>query len=294
MFDDQEDLETWGKVPMLLALIEQYFGELVFTPADKARTTPNGWPTLGQMVAMGKRVIFANGEDYGPDMAPYIFYKYGAQFSNWTEVDPKVRLPCRPCRLAAADAARAGPAALPRVHAGRRRDADRPHHPRGVWCVCPPQLRPAGALTACADSLVYGPFWNGTADGQLDVESLPAHTACAVNWPSMDQARPDLVAAGLWAWDRDEPQPAACAAATAASARWRTAPCGAALPYACAAADGGWLLSGSGAPTVWRWVCGLTRPAQGPGRRAAPQCVRRTRCTSRRARALPRSACTPL
>lgn len=53
--DDQEDLLEWDKVPLLIEGIGYYFGDWVFTPADRAALFPDEWPTPRQLLDMGKR-----------------------------------------------------------------------------------------------------------------------------------------------------------------------------------------------------------------------------------------------
>lgn len=259
MFDDQEDLQTWGKVPMLMDLIGQvhghvtgdivcakmclpcgqYFGDMVYTPSDKQRLTPNGWPTLGQLVTLGKRVIFANGQDYGEDMSPYVFYKYvclfvvvyvllthvplilhgryGPLFDGWSESSPDDLHEYPECTL------------------------------RGL------HTQTGQILRVVDGDLAYGPFYNESTDGNIVPSNAFTYVQCGVNWPSMDQARPELVAAGkdvigrlcdcidnilfcwvgIWTWDVAEPAAGGCATVGPVTSRWHALSCTQSMYYAC-------------------------------------------------------------
>jgi hypothetical protein len=54
MFDDQEDLQTWHKVGLIVEGIQAYFGDLVFTVED-FKSNGGNWPTLRQLQKMGKQ-----------------------------------------------------------------------------------------------------------------------------------------------------------------------------------------------------------------------------------------------
>lgn len=60
-----------------------------------------------------------------------------------------------------------------------------------VWFVCVG----IGTITRnIADSLKYGPFYDGTTDGAIDATNIAKHVLCSENWVSMDQASPDIIA----------------------------------------------------------------------------------------------------
>jgi hypothetical protein len=75
MFDDQEDLQLWGKVDLLVAAVESSFGNKLFTPIDKERFFPNRWPTLSELSSKGKNVMFVSRTNYGAQMNSTIFYR---------------------------------------------------------------------------------------------------------------------------------------------------------------------------------------------------------------------------
>jgi hypothetical protein len=110
MFDDEEDLETWKKVGLIVQGINYHFGKRAFTPVDYAAL--GRWPTLRELQQMGKNgpkliscafilllkciltfmiwfcidtaVMFVSRTNYGPDMAKTIFNRD----SLWTEYSP--------------------------------------------------------------------------------------------------------------------------------------------------------------------------------------------------------------
>ena len=69
-----------GYLPILLTEIRATFPPgAVYTPPEHAAYAGSGsnsslrWPSMNQLVAAGKRLIVASGEDYGPDMDPLLF-----------------------------------------------------------------------------------------------------------------------------------------------------------------------------------------------------------------------------
>lgn len=82
---------------LLTSAVQRHFGDIVFTPADKAAGYPEAndhqprWPTPRQLTAVGKRVVFTNSVDYGATMSQSLFFKYGVgarSVALWSEWGP--------------------------------------------------------------------------------------------------------------------------------------------------------------------------------------------------------------
>mmetsp|Transcript_9479 Transcript_9479/g.13059 ORF Transcript_9479/g.13059 Transcript_9479/m.13059 type:complete len:539 (+) Transcript_9479:64-1680(+) len=195
-FDDQYDLDEWGKVPYVVDTIALYFNQTAFTPGDKQQYFPNSWPTAKEMLAMGKRVILTSRTDYGEEMYSYLF----SRDALWTEYDLSDYQGFSECSLASTVAVNQG-----------------------------------NITRVLGDSLIYGPFFDGTTGGLLIETSEQSLSACNLNFPCLDQASPDLMEGMVWTWDRDQPeqdQENICVAMTSFG-KWRSLDCYAKLHYAC-------------------------------------------------------------
>ena len=62
-------------VPALLNLTLSVFPlDIIFTPPELT-VIGDVWPSMNELVCMGKRVLFVSGADYGPAMNTVIFNK---------------------------------------------------------------------------------------------------------------------------------------------------------------------------------------------------------------------------
>jgi len=71
-FDDQPDLQEWGKVGLVMQAIDYHFGSMVFTPSDMTKL--GRWPSLRELQQMSKRVLFASRTNYGSLMNSTVFW----------------------------------------------------------------------------------------------------------------------------------------------------------------------------------------------------------------------------
>ena len=210
--DDEPDLLDWGVVPELVAAVRDAFpDDRVFKPPDRAAAaSPDaGWPTMGELLDAGFRVMFVSSSDYGTEMEPYVFAR-GA-VCNWQEPS-----------LADIDASSC---------AGTAR------FPDGTLLRTP----------SC--EIQYGPLncdfaMRNENSPVLDEASLPGVLACGLNVPAPDLLTPQRAAAAVWTWAPGYPpsHPTGCddvAYVAASDGRWRTATSGAScadlvrLPLAC-------------------------------------------------------------
>ena len=238
VFDDQEDLQSWGKVPLLMSLIEQvhalslsislsvslcflwfffvfslpvslslslslllrfyrvivthlcmcvynkqYFGSVVFTPRRSAaadETAGPRWVSLHRhrqtrhlcqrsglrpghvsiRVLQVRFVVTLHTHTSLMAHPPRVLYRYGPLFDGWSESSPDDLHTYPDCTL------------------------------RGLHTQ-------TGQLLRVVDGdLAYGPFYNESTDGNIVPSNMYTYVQCGVNWASMDQARPELVAAG--------------------------------------------------------------------------------------------------
>ncbi|KAI3432222.1 hypothetical protein D9Q98_003784 [Chlorella vulgaris] len=273
-FDDQPNLQTWGKLGHLLNdTLATFPRSWIFSAEDKEAWGP-GWPTQRELLAAGKRLLLVSGTDYGADMQPLIFAR-GQALCGWSEPS-----------LAAVDG-------TPQCQVTDQGSVE----PRPLF---------DGVLTRVIScELQYGPMncdfvWRGTNHPLFDEVTLPPVMGCGLNMPSPDHLTPDRAAATIWSWAPGHPfdpawelasstaggstvdgsssrkaaewlaaaagrvkaasVPAAsrvaaaaanCGVLSAGDSRWRAAPCTLpSLPSACrrrnatlGAADGGWVLN---------------------------------------------------
>ena len=65
-----------GFLPKLLIEIRQAFpAAMLYTPADHGGRNASDWPSMGELVAAGKRIMMVSGVDYGADAAGVLFTK---------------------------------------------------------------------------------------------------------------------------------------------------------------------------------------------------------------------------
>jgi hypothetical protein len=201
MFDDQADLDTWGKVPLVVQAIDKYFGAWVFTPADKDNKYPDRWPSINELRQDGKKIMFLSTADYGADMNKNIFFKH---------------------RLWVEHGAASGFAPYPS-------------------CSWNGQYASTnGNMTRItSDSLIWGPFYNGPIfDGILMPDNLQALTACGWNMICADQASPLLIKNDIWTWDIDAGEPRqSCAVVNGKTGKWNTDSCDQSHVVACRVND---------------------------------------------------------
>lgn len=75
-----------GFLPKLLIEIRQAFpAAMLYTPADHGTRNASDWPSMGELVAAGKRVMVVSGVNYGADAAGVLFTK--PDICNW-QVQP--------------------------------------------------------------------------------------------------------------------------------------------------------------------------------------------------------------
>jgi hypothetical protein len=197
MFDDQADLDTWGKVPLVVQAIDKYFGAWVFTPADKDNKYPDRWPSINELRQDGKKIMFLSTADYGADMNKNIFFKH---------------------RLWVEHGAASGFAPYPSCSwSGQYASTN-------------------GNMTRItSDSLIWGPFYNGPIfDGILMPDNLQALTACGWNMICADQASPLLIKNDIWTWDIAAGEPRqSCAMVNSKTGKWNTDSCDQSHVVAC-------------------------------------------------------------
>jgi hypothetical protein len=245
-FDDQKDLLAWEMVPTLLARITAAFPQdTIWTPTELAAKDWH-WPSINDLVAAGKRIMFISGIDYGREMNSLVFSK-GPQVCGWVEPHLSHWMGAPTCAMGWPG----GGASM--------------HTMQG-------QL-----IRVISCEILYGPMncdfvWGLSNDPLLDVVSLPDMARCGVNMPSPDLLTPARTAATIWSWASGHPfepyteqpwyrqawlsardavnlavsgsstQPQ-CAAISAEDGRWRAYDCAAQLPTACRDASGHWQLA---------------------------------------------------
>eukprot|EP01091_Cochliopodium_minus_P013586 TRINITY_DN4406_c0_g1_i1.p1 TRINITY_DN4406_c0_g1~~TRINITY_DN4406_c0_g1_i1.p1 ORF type:complete len:489 (-),score=87.88 TRINITY_DN4406_c0_g1_i1:22-1488(-) len=189
-FDDQMDLERWGKVGELVGLIEKYFGNLVYTPVDYVK---NGGflSSVDHMVSLGKRVLFMSGANYGGLMNSTIFYKYGPQLCNWNEPD-LTQINTENCTV------KVGNEWIP-INNGTL-------------------FRPE------TSQLWYGPV-NGGDTHYINSTNLPPLLKCGINFPSPDLITPQRMGGYIWSYSDNEPGNFNCSIITQPDGRWKGTTC---------------------------------------------------------------------
>lgn len=258
MLDDQPDLGTWGKVPLIIESVVRRFSSVnsgdpvdswIFTPPEKLKLFPDpssqqfNWPTPRQLLQMGKRVVIASRANYAQNMSSVIFYRdgqslidlnAGLNFGNWTEsaVSPFSSYESH----AFFNLHRFDPNSLTPTFANGS-------SPYPVCSLADPDGRQMFTQTGfvnriLGDSLIWGPFHQDSSDGYFAPSIIPPFVDCGALWPCFDQATPVLMEATIFTWDANEPTFANnCTALRPLinqTARWTTSiPCSTQLPLAC-------------------------------------------------------------
>lgn len=220
-FDDEEDLQVWNKVELLLQGIEYHFGSSVFTPTDKAKLFPNRWPTTRELQGLSKQLMFVSRTNFSNDMGGILF----SRDQLWTEFGPHDNFkPFPTCTI------------------GR-------NFPIGTG--------PISRLLG--DSLAYGPFWQGYSGGSLIMpDDIDQEEACGVNFVCTDQMSPVLSNSFVWSWRQGEPSLQNGCASIGTDGRWATVPCDTKLPAACQSTTNAndWRLSSSAGAWNGTQSCG--------------------------------------
>lgn len=169
MLDCQDDLLTWGKVPVLQQTLESIVGQSVgiFTPQDYAAL--GYWPRLADMVKAGKRVLVAVDADIASNTTNYF---QRATICDWTEPDLY------------------GWTFFPECFNGDVRAN-------------------VGQLVRLeTDAIQYGPFNSGGGWGlseSLNATQIPDFVNCNVNMPAPDLYSPEVAESTIWTWAPGEP-----------------------------------------------------------------------------------------
>lgn len=246
-FDDQMDLASWDMVPVLLNLTLSVFAiDTIFTPPELL-LIGGVWPSMDELVARGKRVMFVSGADYGLAMNTVIFTKDGT-VCGWREPPLRHFVGAPVCSV--------------------ETNGSYP----GQGATLNGQLY---RVTTC--ELQYGPMncdfiWGASNEPLLDEVSLPEVSRCGLNSPSPDSLTPARAAATIWTWADGHPydpysgqnQPvqlwmmlqdmlqsffvgddtkAECGAISTIDGRWRAVKCSSMLPTACRGNGGEWQLA---------------------------------------------------
>jgi hypothetical protein len=104
-------------------------------------------------------------------------------------------------------------------------------------------------IRVIGDSLIYGPFYNGSTGGLMTPEVSASYADCNANFPCVDQASPilaqskdlhkkNLILGSVWTWDEGEPsQNGTICVAIGTNGRWKAGDCTSSLPFACQSAS---------------------------------------------------------
>ncbi|ETO63129.1 hypothetical protein F444_19096 [Phytophthora nicotianae P1976] len=195
-FDDETNLMRWKKVGKLLDYLKEYFPEEeILQPIELAYGTK--WPTIEELLRVGKRIVFMSGVDYFTYGEELLFVK--DTVCNWQE-PPLPLAPFPACRFNES-----------KTNIGI---------PDENFTIFRPET----------SEIEYG-FLN--ADGQLGVnrnllneESLPGVAQCGVNLPSPDNITPKRMEATIWAVPKGhELNPKQCVALMRESKTWQSVDC---------------------------------------------------------------------
>ncbi|KAK1947192.1 hypothetical protein P3T76_001202 [Phytophthora citrophthora] len=195
-FDDEMDLMKWKKVGKLLDYLKEYFPEEeILRPIELAYTTK--WPTINELLHVGKRIVFMSGVDYLTDGEELLFVK--DTVCNWQE-PPLPLAPFPECRF--------------------NESKTQIGIPDENFTVFRPET----------SEIEYG-FLN--ADGQIGInknllneETLPGVAQCGVNIPSPDNITPKRMEATIWAVPKGhELDPNKCVALMRDSKIWKSVDC---------------------------------------------------------------------
>ncbi|OWZ15259.1 hypothetical protein PHMEG_00011137 [Phytophthora megakarya] len=198
-FDDEPDLMKWKKVGKLLDYLKEHFPmEEILRPIELVYDTK--WPTIEELLRVGRRVVFMSGADYLTYGEEILFVKDSV--CNWQEPPlPLVSFP--ECRFNES-----------KTNIGV---------PDENFTIFRPET----------SEIEYG-FLN--ADGQIGInknllneKSLPGVAACGVNIPSPDNITPKRMEGTIWTVPNGHELDAKkCVALMRESKMWQSVDCDAA------------------------------------------------------------------
>ncbi|KAF1323923.1 hypothetical protein FI667_g6586, partial [Globisporangium splendens] len=195
-FDDETNLLKWKKVQTLLKYLKDHFSmDEILLPSDLVHG--QGWPTVQELLDVGKRVVFMSGSDYSPDGDELLFVK--DDICGWLEP----ALPFQPFPTCRFKHSNIGPL-----------DENR--------TIFRPQT----------SEIEYG-FLNaggriGTNEYLLNELSLPPMVDCGVNLPSPDNITPKRMESTVWVLKRGETlEKGKCVGITRDKPTWHSVDCGA-------------------------------------------------------------------
>jgi hypothetical protein len=55
----------------------------IYTPPEHAGNSSPSWPSISELLALGKRIMFISGMDYGPPMASLLFERKSGTVCGW-------------------------------------------------------------------------------------------------------------------------------------------------------------------------------------------------------------------
>ncbi|KAI9911900.1 hypothetical protein PsorP6_009021 [Peronosclerospora sorghi] len=203
-FDDETNLMKWEKVGILLDYLKKYFPEEeILRPIELAYETK--WPTLEELLRVGKRILFMSGADYLTQGEEILFVK--DTICNWQELAlPLVPFPA--CRF-------------------NRSDISIPDNNFTIF-------RPETSEIVYAFLNANGEI--GSNKHLLNEDSLPKVVDCGVNLPSPDNITPKRMEATIWAVPKEYNFDVnKCVVLTRKSKTWESVDCKAAnMVAACA------------------------------------------------------------
>lgn len=196
-----------------VALNEQIMGDIAFRPTHKNSDYPDRWPTIAELLAKGRRVVFEqqNQEWKNVPEAEALFFT--PTLWNGVQVGPEPQnfQPFPSCLIEGNDNYN--------VRMSRSLDG----------------------------SLTLGPafLWEGRTNYPL--ETVNNMTDCSVQVQSLDQVGPAAMEAFVWTWERNEPNSQYSCTLLNRSGRWETADCNSAHRAACVSTRNelDWIVSSS-------------------------------------------------
>ncbi|KAL7687907.1 putative PLC-like phosphodiesterase, TIM beta/alpha-barrel domain superfamily [Plasmopara halstedii] len=195
-FDDETDLMRWKKVGKLLDYLKQFFLENeILRPIDLVYQSK--WPTIEELLLVGKRVMFMSGVDYLNIGEEILFVK--DSICNWQEPILPIS-PFPDCRFHGSESN------------------------FGIFDENFTILRPE------TSEIEYG-FLNaageiGINQNLLDESTLPGVVDCGVNLPSPDNLTPNRIKATIWVVsDGKELHPSECVALLRNAKTWQSVDC---------------------------------------------------------------------
>eukprot|EP01006_Ploeotia_vitrea_P033743 TRINITY_DN65626_c13_g1_i1.p1 TRINITY_DN65626_c13_g1~~TRINITY_DN65626_c13_g1_i1.p1 ORF type:complete len:646 (-),score=314.13 TRINITY_DN65626_c13_g1_i1:196-2133(-) len=170
IYHEDNSFFTWGHDELVNGPIQQYYGDLVLTPADKANKTmfPTWPPTPARMVAMGKRIFIASDADGGLHGGEYI------HVIPWTQVGVNDMVGVPVCQKP------------------------------GNWSE---HWTSATWLRTFGDKLCYPPIEHDCtpATGWVTPSNMKYYLDCNPKLFGADMFAPVLSNLGVWSWDEHQP-----------------------------------------------------------------------------------------